>query len=360
MRTTMALVCLLAFAAGAASAQDGALRMAWTWRSGDRSKLLEEASARLDKLVRRWPKEQQLREAPEKDADVQWMRQNRYATHLVVDSGLAQRPAGARRSVLLYLTRKLHRRSLGRYLPGLLDSCTTTEEYLEVLSCMAAVRDRTSLRALNGFLLRPPKQAKEQMLLIAIMGLGLSGDVEYLATINLVRQQFKAPAFQFEGAKAAWRCGDETALYEAARFLENAEVQFHDSVIAFLREAFCEESLELLADLAKRTENDELACAIIQTIIEATRYGEPLVEEEEKLAEPPPPDVGPLAQGADTLPEGQEPKNPSRAAAPSGLEKDVSELTVHERQELLEKVLAWWEAEGRALAEERRNMPQEA
>ncbi len=360
MRTAMALVCLLVFAAGPAAAQDAALRMAWTLNSGLRSKLLEEATARLDKLARRWPEEQQLREAPEKDADVQWMRQNRYATHLAVDGALAEGPAGARRSVLLYLTRKLHRRSLGRYLPDLLDSCTTNEEYLEVLSCMASMRDRASLRALDDFLLRPPKQVNEQMLLIAVMGLGLSEDVEYLATVNLARQQLKAPACQFEGVKAAWRCGDETTLYEAASFLDNAEVQFHDSVIAFLREAFCEESLGLLADLAKRTENDELASAIVQTIIEATRYGEPLLEEEEKLAEAPPPDVGHGAQGAGTPPEGQEPKDPPRAATPSGLEKDVRELTAHERRELLEKVLAWWEAEGRALAEERRNMPQEA
>lgn len=355
MRTSLYVLCMVILAAGASSAQEDALRTAWTFRADQRATLLREAEKRLDRLVRRWQVKPQLRPALDKNADAVWMLEHPHAAYLVLDAELAQKPVRARRSVLLHMAGRLRRRELGRYLPPLLSASTSNEERSEVLDCMAVLRHRESLRALDAFLGKHPRYVDESLLVTAVRGLGLSGRTEYLRTINRARKTFESLRGRFEGAKAAWRCGDSGALREVGQFLSCPEADLRAEALDLLREAFCEETLMLLADFAGRTEDQQLACAAVEAIIEATGYGKGSPAEGALLAGEPDPSmfVDPVASPNPA----EEPKEPRADAVPPGMPPDISELPAQERQALLDQVLAWWDAEGRELLQKRRTIP---
>ncbi len=319
-------------------------------QSEQKARLLRQVTARMEKLMLRWSVEPGLREEPDKDPDVRWLLDNPYAAYLILDEELAQRPLGTRRSAALYLTARLARQNLGQYLPALLVDCDSDEECLEVMCCMAALRDATSLRTLEAFSARANEEANEALLVVAVQGLGLSTRPKYLPTISSVRQRFKSPRAQLEGAKAAWRCGDQNALAEVGQFLHSPDLEVQGEAIGFLRESFCAEALAMLAGLARTAEDQEVAAKAVKAIIEGSNYGEPLPGEQKETTDPP--ELDDLVDPAAGLPE--QPEEPPADATPGGLPPDLSKLSAQELQELLQRMETWWTAEGAELFEKRR------
>jgi len=347
------IVCLLsgvALAAGLVLADESVLRRSWSLQSAQKARLLRQATARMEKLMLRWSVEPKLREAPGKDPDVRWMLDNAYAAYLVLDEELARKPSGSRRSAALYLTARLARRNLGQYLPALLVDCDSDEERLEVMRCMAALRDATSLGRLETFLVRADEETNEALLVVAVQGLGLSRQPRYLPTISSVRQWFTSPRARLEGAKAAWRCGDRDALAEVGELLHSPDLEVRGEAIGFLRENFCAEALAMLAGLARTAGDRKVAAKAVEAIIEGSNYGEPLPGEQKETTDPP--ELDDLVDPAAGLPE--QPEEPPADATPGGLPPDLSKLSAQELQELLQRMETWWTAEGAELFEKRR------
>ena len=219
MRKTVLIMSVFAILAWPAAADEALLRKAWTIRDQDKAALLAEASTRLAELVTRWPSEPKLRNAPLRDDNVRWLLRNRMATYLVLDAELAKKPQGPARTVQLYLASRLRWRSLGQYLPPLLDECKTDAERLEVVQCMAAVRDAKSLQAMGKLLEAHKPDGNEGLLIAAVRGLGLSRQPVYLPVVQSARRKAKGPAARLAVAQAAVRCGDPAAMAQVAECL---------------------------------------------------------------------------------------------------------------------------------------------
>lgn len=352
MNKAACLLSLLALAAGVCRADESVLRRSWSLQSEQKTELLGQARACMEKLILRWAVEPELRLAADENPDVRWMLDHPYAAYLALDEELAQKPSGARRSAALYLAGRLGRQNLGHYLSEVLVNCDTDEERLEVFGCMAALRDATSLKTLEGFVSQASQEVNEALLVAAVRGLGLSTRAGYLPSVNAARRWLKSPAAQLEGAKAAWRCGDQNALAEVGQFLYSPDVEVQAEAIAFLRENFCAEALAMLAALARTAEDQKVAAKAVQAIIDGGKYGEPLPQEQEKLGALPGLDA--LVDPRAGPPE--QPAEPPADATPGGVPADVSRLSAEELQELLQRLEAWWSAEGAELSEKRRQM----
>jgi len=353
MRKTVLIMSVFAILAWPAAADEALLRQAWTIRDQDKAALLAEANTRLAELVQRWPSEPKLRNAPLRDDNVRWLLRNRMATYLVLDAELAKKPQGPARTVQLYLASRLRWRSLGQYLPPLLDECKTDAERLEVVQCMAAVRDAKSLQAMGKLLEAHKPDGNEGLLIAAVRGLGLSRQLVYLPVVQSARRKAKGPAARLAVAQAAVRCGDPAAMAQVAECLKTPTIppELQLEAIWFLCENFDDQALRLLSSAALTMPDDELAAEAARALIVATRYGQGGAEEKLML-EPPP---IPIAPGTEQPPAAEAPTDGSaRGSVPPGLVPDIGQMGSRERGELVHRVVAWWETKGRDLSRTRR------
>jgi hypothetical protein len=346
---TLPILLAVTLATGVAAGDEELLRKAWTWQAGPKATLLQDANRRVDALAARWSAESASAQSAESDPDVQWLLEHGEATYLVLDERLARYPSGKSRSALLFVAARLHRPNLGQYLPGLLQASNTDAERLDALKCMSALQNQPSLRALQSFLLDPPQGVSDELLAEAARGLGMSGRPEYLVPVSQAQRRVKSVAARFEVAKAACRCGDASGLDKVAEVLDapKPDLKLQAEAISFLCENFNDRALERLASFASTTNNRDLATAAVWAIINGSGYGRDVPEaRREESAEPPAPAAA-EARGAPPSEENAEGAASSVVVLLPGLPPDVSKLLPDERKQFIEKVAAWWFAEGR-------------
>jgi len=335
-------VCVLSLAAGLAQAGEDGLRKAWT-RQPERARVLAEAAARLANLAERWPAHGQSPRNLAADPDLRWLLDHPVPAYLTLDSVLSSGPTGARRSAALYVAGRLHWRPLGKYLPGLLAASATKEQKLEVLQCMAALRDPASLKALEAFLRAAPKGTDQELLMAALRGIGLTGQRRYAPLIRQTAARLSSPAAQFAACRLALICGDADALGRCAQFLKVKDSRLQAEVIRFLGQNFNDQTMTALAQFAAEQADQALSVTAIRAIIQGSGCAEPApggepAEKEETAGEPeaPPPPPGPPEAAVDWLPQ------------------DLSKASPAERRKAVADLLLWWEREGRAQFEQRR------
>ena len=350
MRGLLFSALMITVCAALCTAEEALLREAWALGPGQKAALLAEARERVDDLTGRVPAEPGLRTGLAQDLSVTWLLSHREAAYLAVDERLPNAPPGAERTVLLYLAARLGHRTLGCYLPGLLENCQTDGQQLEVLECMCALRDASSLKAMADLVEHASVPCNEGLIIAATRGLGLSRRKEYLPVVRKAGGLVASPRGRFEAARAAYACGDKEAAAEVARCLSppDADRTVRKDVIQFLCLNPEGQGVEALAQFALTTKDEELAAAAVRAMVQGTDYGGPgELMPEERGGQP---GTGPGQPASGGAQDWQD-----KAWAPRGAEgrPAVETLPREQRDELAQTILEWWRKEGRRAAEER-------
>jgi len=348
-------LCVASLWAGSLAAEETLLRTRWVRARGPEAEQFRRAQAIVDRLAERWASEPTLRADPMRDRDVRWLLRHRMPAYVALDARLAARPRGSARSVQLWLAGRIGMVELERYLPPLLADSTTRSERLEVLDCMAALHGRRSVAALRQFILSRAGNEDERLLATAVRGLGMTRQAEHLPLINAVRFSFRSPQARFDGAVAAFRCGQASAFGEIAGFLSerDGDQLVQRRAIAFLRDNFNTQALKALARFADSARDEDLAVEALRALIDGSCYGR-RPPSGRRVASHPPAQKELAAPGRLGRSSARE-APPSEARAP-GVPGGIAALSPEERRELIEKVTEWWEREGRADAEKRRRV----
>lgn len=300
---------------------------------------------------------------------MKWLRAHPEVSYVLADEELASRPQGARRQAVLLLMRVLGRKELGHHLPSLLRTAGESQDRLAVVRTMATLGDARSLGALESLLTEPPEDADEELLAAAVRGLGRSRQERFLPLIQRVRAGFASNPARLAGAKAAYRCGAPQAMLEVTQVLrlrdDDAEEVLSLSLkldaMRFMTQHFNGSLVAPLADLAVRTDNQRIAARAVRSLIVGTGYAAP---DAETLSAPPAPAApedlyDPREPAAEKRGEGNA-GDPAAGASPRGLPPDLEALTAEQREELVDKIVQWWHAEGEPEFHKRRELQAKA
>ncbi|MFO7956791.1 MAG: hypothetical protein R6X33_06790 [Candidatus Brocadiia bacterium] len=363
---TLAALCVGAAAAQFCAAGEGLLREVWQRRHPRKTQQLQQARQHLASLEEMCGDPETVGAARESEP-MKWLRAHPEISYVLADQQLASRPQGARRQAVLLLTRVLGRKELGHHLPSLLRTSVGNPQRLAVVRTMAALGDARSLEALEGLLTEPPEDADEELLAAAVRGLGRSRQERFLPLIEHVRAGFTSDRACLAGAKAAYRCGAPEAMLEVTQVLrlrdDDAEevLSLKLDAMRFMTRHFNGSLVAPLADLAVRTENRRIAVQAMRSLIAGTGYAAPDAETLSGPPAPPAPEdlYDPREPAAEGGGEGDA-EDPPAGASPHGLPPDLEALTAEQREQLVEKIVKWWHAEGEPEFHKRRELQAKA